>query len=125
MVAITVRYHPPTNSRACRYSATATSNNKRVYVSQDDALNVDDNKDLAALQLCKKMNWTGNLVKGETSDGTVYVFVHDHAWVINPEVDRVSSTAAEIEYIRNARATQLGNPARRVSTVKTSEVSNG
>lgn len=109
MVAITVKYHPPTNSRACRYSATATSNDKRVYICQDDALGFDDNKDRAALELCKKMNWTGNLVKGETSDGTVYVFDCDFARVFNPEVDRVSSTAAEIEYNRDRKAAQLGN----------------
>ena len=87
-------------------SATATSNKKSVIISADGRLSNEGNKDAAALELCRKMNWVGNLVKGETSDGTVYVFDDPTARVVNPEVDRVSSTVAEREY--NARVSQLG-----------------
>lgn len=104
MVAITVKYHGPTNTKWIRYSAMATCNKKSVMLSQDDTLSPEENKDRAALELCKKMNWTGNLVKGETSDGTVYVFDVDYARVTNPEVDRVASTQAEAEYNRNAKS---------------------
>ena len=109
MVAITVKYHGPSNVLGARYSATATSNKKRVIVSQNDALNNEQNKDAAALELCRKMNWIGNLVKGETTEGTVYVFDVDYARVANPEVDRMCSTDAEREYNRNRKAAQLGN----------------
>ena len=109
MVAITVKYNGATSTRGTRYSATATSNKKRVIISSYDALNVEENKDKAALELCKKMNWTGNLVKGETSEGTVYVFDVDFARVVNPVIERTSSTKAEVEYNRNTRASQLGN----------------
>ncbi len=109
MVAITVKYHGPTNYRGSRWSAEATANKKRVFLSQDDALGSEENKDRAALELCKKMNWIGNLVKGETKDATVYVFDYEYSRVVNPEVDRISSTEAEKEYNRNSKASQLGN----------------
>lgn len=109
MVAITVKYHGPTNVRGSRYSATATSNDKRVVLSAEDALSFEQNKDRAALELCKKMNWIGNLVKGETSIGTVYVFDDETSRVVNPEADRMCSTDAEREYAKNARAARLGN----------------
>ena len=73
MQAIVTRFHGPTNNRGSRYSATACAG--RVYVESDGRFGPDKNCELAALALCKRFNWTGELVSGGLKDGsTVFVF---------------------------------------------------
>lgn len=62
MKAIISEYRPGI-TRAARYSATDGDGN-RVSVQQRDDLNSDQNHAEAVRKLCRKMNWTGTLVKG-------------------------------------------------------------
>jgi hypothetical protein len=73
MKAITTKFHGPTDTRGSRYTATDSDKN-RVTVSTDYALNSEGNHDAAALALCRKMGWTGTLVRGGLAKGNVYVF---------------------------------------------------
>lgn len=73
MKAITTKFYGPSNVKGSRYSATDLDGN-RVILSTDFALSSEGNHDRAALALCKKMNWRGNLVRGALKDGNVYVF---------------------------------------------------
>jgi len=82
MRALLTKYHGPTNSRGSRITATAGAGGARVTVSYDCAKNSDGNHDAAALALCAKMGWTGDLIRGWTEDrngratGAVYVFAN-------------------------------------------------
>jgi hypothetical protein len=73
MKAITTRFFGPGNVRGSRYKASDEDGNS-VTVSTDFALNSDGNQDRAALALCEKMGWTGNLYRGGLKRGNVYVF---------------------------------------------------
>lgn len=70
--AIVTKYHGPTNYKGARISATALAG--RVVVSYD--YGASDPHDVAALALCAKMGWHGDLVSGGMPDGrgNVYVF---------------------------------------------------
>ncbi len=73
MKAITTKFHGPTNVKGSRYSATDSDNN-RVILSTDHALNSDKNHARAARALCDKMGWKGELIGGGTKDGMAWVF---------------------------------------------------
>jgi hypothetical protein len=74
MKAIVTKYHGPSNVRGSRYSATAEGGN-RVIVSADDRIGNEENHAAAALALCNKLAWRGELVSGGLPDGhTVFVF---------------------------------------------------
>ena len=73
MKAIVTKYHGPSNVRGTRYSATAEGGN-RVIISSDDRLGFEANHSSAALELCKRLNWRGELVSGCLPTGD-YVFV--------------------------------------------------
>lgn len=75
MKAITTKFHGPTNSKGSRYSAIDSDNN-RVTLSTDYALNSDENHRRAAVALCEKMGWKGaeSLIGGGTKEGMVFVF---------------------------------------------------
>ena len=45
----------------------------------------------AALKLCAKMNWEGDLIEGGTKDGCVFVFA-DSPRITNPTVDKRRDT---------------------------------
>jgi len=70
MIAIVTKFLGPTNTKPARVKATAGGNSVTVSYHSDDFPHK-----LAALNLCKKMGWTGKLVGGHTSTGMVYVFV--------------------------------------------------
>lgn len=80
MKAITTKFHGPTNSKGSRYSAIDSDNN-RVTISTDYALNSDENHRRAAVALCTKMAWNGaeGLIGGGTKDGMVFVFGPSYA----------------------------------------------
>ena len=74
MKAIVTKYHGPSNVRGSRYSATAEGGN-RVIISADDRVGTEENHTFAALELCKRLDWKGELVPGGLPNGdTVFVF---------------------------------------------------
>lgn len=73
-IAIQTKFIPPTNSRGSRYKAY-TESKRSITVGAADNLSAQDNHRAAALALCKKMNWDGDLVEGGTTTGYVYVFL--------------------------------------------------
>jgi hypothetical protein len=74
MKAITTKYIPQTEHRPSRIQASDMDGNQITisypYEDSDEA-----NYRTAALALCKKMKWTGNLVGGGIKDGYVFCFV--------------------------------------------------
>ena len=77
MKSITTKYNGPTNTRGSRYTATDNDGN-RVTVSIDHELGSEDNHDAAALALCRKMQWSGKMVRGFIGTGNVYVFLNEY-----------------------------------------------
>ena len=75
MQAIVTKYIPATNYRQSRIKATAAAGS--VVVDYDDALNLDENHNLAAQKLADKFQWKGTLHSAILSNGdTVHVFVN-------------------------------------------------
>lgn len=86
MKAITTTYHGPTESatgrtRGPRYSATDDDGNRITIQPQEQ---YEQCHDAAALALCRKMGWSGDLIRGGLRNRYVYVFAADHR-VINPQ----------------------------------------
>ena len=75
MVAIETKYYGPTNSRGSKLIAKTREH--RVTVSYDHALDLDENHVAAAVALCRKMYWTGELLGGGTKSGMVFVFANE------------------------------------------------
>ena len=74
MKAIVTKYHGPSNVKGSRYSATAEGGN-RIIQSADDRVGTEENHALAALALCIKREWKGELVPGGLPNrDTVFVF---------------------------------------------------
>ena len=95
MKAILTKYHGPTNYKGSRYSAT--DGDTRVILSADDSLSSDANHDRAALALCTKLQWDGELVRGGLKNGNVYVFAEwpsDH--IDLPKIQRHASADAKL-----------------------------
>jgi hypothetical protein len=70
MKAISTKYHGPTNTRGSRISAT--DGDTTIFVSYHD--DAREPHDVAALALCKKLGWSGTLIRGGTKTGNVYVW---------------------------------------------------
>ena len=88
MKAIVTKYHGPSNVKGARYSATAESGN-RIIQSADDSVSSEANHALAAVALCNKLGWKGELVSGGLPNGdTVFVFTgrdkRECAYVTDP-----------------------------------------
>lgn len=92
MKAITTKFHGPSNVKGSRYSASDGDGN-RVTLHSDHALNSDGNHARAALALCEKMNWEGDLIEGGTKDGCVFVFA-DSPRIVNSTRDKRRKNAA-------------------------------
>ena len=73
MKAIITKYHSPTNTRGSRYSADDGDGN-RVILSAAYALEPRENHARAVQALCDKMGWSGDLYRGSTKYGYVWVF---------------------------------------------------
>lgn len=81
MQAIVTKYLRPTDSRGSRIKATCESGT--VTVPYPYELSSADCHAVAALALCRKMGWTGDLISGGTDTGYVFVFAaSDHH--VNP-----------------------------------------
>ena len=93
MKAIWTKYLGPTNYRGSRVKAEAEG--VSVTVPYDDGGSSDDAHDRAAIALCAKMGWPGDLIRGGRPDGkgNVYAFLRDGATLSNP----VPSYAAQAE----------------------------
>ncbi len=76
MKAIITKFLGPTNTRGSRITARDSDGN-RTTVGYRHEISGDENHDAAAVALCRKMGWKGNLVGGSTKDGRAYVFVGD------------------------------------------------
>jgi hypothetical protein len=84
MQAIVVKYLGPSNSRGSRYKAIASAGS--VTLQADDRLSLEENKNAAAIALCKKLDWlppyypllySGGLPNGDE----VYVLAHEQCKV--------------------------------------------
>lgn len=73
MKAIMTKYMGPTNYNGARIKAWEPDG-KSVTLSWDYGMDGEGNAKWAAQELCKKMNWTGNLICGWLKDGYVFVF---------------------------------------------------
>jgi hypothetical protein len=82
MQAITVKFLPATNFKGSRYKATAAAGS--VTLHSDHVLNPAQNAAQAALALCAKYQWAGNLIEGGLHSGEfVFVFAQGQL-VVNP-----------------------------------------
>ncbi len=72
--AIVTKYLGPTDSRGSRVKATCQAGS--VTLSWDDAKDSDENHTAAAVALCKRLGWRGELHGGGLPDGrgNAYVF---------------------------------------------------
>jgi len=74
MTTIITRYVGPSNVRGARIIADA-GDGRRVTVSYDHLLSTDDAHAAAAIALCAKMGWDGELIAGGLSRGHAFIFV--------------------------------------------------
>lgn len=74
MKAILTRSLPATATRPARIKATDLDGNS--ITAPGYGRGVEDAHDHAALALCVKMNWPGDLIRGWIDTGAVYVFAH-------------------------------------------------
>ena len=75
MKAIVTRYIPPTNERGSRVSAVAEPFRvNRIVLPWDYEKDATENHRAAALALCRKREWSGELVTGSLPDAYVHVF---------------------------------------------------
>lgn len=81
MQAIIVKYLGPTNTKPSRYKASCAAGS--VILSYDYNGNGEDQ---AAVAMCTKMGWAGELVKGQIPNGDyVYTFTaSDHITLPTP-----------------------------------------
>jgi hypothetical protein len=73
MQVITTKYISPTNTKGSRIKATASIGSS-VTVKYNYYHDSNYNHELAVRALCKKLNWHGTLYRGETIQGSVWVF---------------------------------------------------
>lgn len=76
MIAITTKYHGPTNTKGSRITAKGANGQSITigYHSTDE--NTDEGRHHAAAKaLCVKMGWDGTLIGGSTEAGYVFVFL--------------------------------------------------
>ena len=88
MKAIQTRHFGPGNIRASRVKAWTEGGNS-ITISYDSAMGYESH-DAAALALCAKMGWEGDLIRAGTPDGgNVYVFSDQNGFdtIKNPTVD--------------------------------------
>src|SRR5690606_28414587 len=75
MRTIRTKFHGPTNARGARISARDTDGNRVSIPYPHDAKRGEGAHSRAALELCHKMGWKGQLIGGALdSSGFVFVF---------------------------------------------------
>ena len=78
MKAIKTKYLPATDRRGSRIKASDSDGNS-ITVSYDSRWDSYRNHELAALDLCIKMKWSGRLIGGEFKNDMYWVFVEGNA----------------------------------------------
>jgi hypothetical protein len=73
MKAIQTKYHKATNTRGSRISATAEGGH-RVNIPYPNELSGEACHAAAAIELCRKLQWVGDLIGGGLPNGD-YCFV--------------------------------------------------
>ena len=73
MQTIITKYHGATNTKGSRISAMTMSGAKRVYVSYDHGLRIDENHAAAAHELMRQLDWRARMIGGHTKEGMVFV----------------------------------------------------
>jgi len=73
MKAIFTKYHGPTNCKGSRISASDSDGN-RISIGYPYELSGEEVHRKAALALCAKMKWHGDLAVGSYGKGYVYVW---------------------------------------------------
>ena len=73
MKAIVTKYHGPTNFKGSRITASDEDGN-RITISYPYELSGEAVHRKAAVALCEKMGWTGELLGGSLKNGYVFVF---------------------------------------------------
>ena len=76
MKAILTRYRGPTDTRGGRILASDMDGN-RTSIPYPHSLSSDDGHFRAAVALCHKMGWQGELAGGYTREGMAWVWIAD------------------------------------------------
>lgn len=72
--AIFTEYKGPTDANGSRIVARVAGSGKRFIISWEPALGSQENHDAAAIEVCKRMGWSGKL-RGASIQGGGYVYV--------------------------------------------------
>ena len=75
MKAIMTAYHGPTDTRGSRITARDEDGNRASVSYPYSANRGEAAHRVAAVALCQKMGWTGNMVAGAYKGGFAFVFV--------------------------------------------------
>lgn len=79
MQAITTKYLGATDTRGSRIKATSESGESITIPYPYDAKQGVEAHSLAAIALCRKLGWRGELIGGAIKDAYVFVFAGPHA----------------------------------------------
>jgi hypothetical protein len=82
MKAITTKYHGATNSRGSRIIASDGDRNRVSIPYPHEAHQGEEAHSLAAIALCRKMNWNGRLIAGSLKDGYVFVWAEGDSYEV-------------------------------------------
>jgi len=74
MQTIETKYVGATNYRGSRIIATASGNSIKFTVSYDSGQPDENMHKTAAIGLCNKVGWEGEMIGGHTKHGMVWVF---------------------------------------------------
>lgn len=74
MVAIITKFVGETRSKKAHYVAKAGTDGPTATAQIDHSLNGEDRHAAAAIALCRKMDWTGELTFGHLGNSSVFVF---------------------------------------------------
>lgn len=77
---------PATATKPSRIKATTSCGNTSLIISRCDpeldGLDYEDEHAFVAIELCKKLGWTGTLVNGGFIGGYVFCFTHSMKYEI-------------------------------------------
>jgi hypothetical protein len=80
MQTIKTNFLPITNTKGARVKATAEAGS--ITIDWDDSLLPEENHSEAAIALCHKFKWTGELVSGCYKDNYYFNFTHSTTYKI-------------------------------------------
>lgn len=103
MQAITTKYFGPTNTRGSKIKATAAGGS--VTISYDHSLSMEENYKAAAIALCAKFKWEGNLIIGDLPNGGgVFVFEPKAVTMMREALGNLC------QFVAGNRGNREGNP---------------